>query len=61
VIGDGYAVCIAAQVGEDLLWSREWALGVDDPRLFEQGITKSGEVFAKAVVGVEVDVSPSMT
>ena len=30
-VGDGDAVGIAAEIGQHLLWSAEWRLGVDDP------------------------------
>ena len=30
-VGDGNAVCIAREVGQDLRWTGEGSLGIDDP------------------------------
>ena len=46
---------VAPEVGEDLLWPREWTLGVDDPVFIEQSVTQGGEVRAEIVVGTEVE------
>ena len=44
MVGDGDAVGVASEVGEDVIGSGEGPLGVDDPRLREQCRAQLGEV-----------------
>ena len=43
VVGDGDAVGIASQIVQDLVWSAEGRLGIDDPVVYEQLINEPAE------------------
>ena len=42
-VGDGDAMSVAAEIGENLSGSAEWLLGVDDPVDAAHGLDKGGE------------------
>jgi hypothetical protein len=45
VVRDAHAVCVPAEILEDLLGSGEWALGVDYPVLSVQRVLQLVEAF----------------
>ena len=45
VIGNRYAMRVASQVMQDMLWATEWLFGVDDPFVAKQGAKESSESF----------------
>ena len=51
VIGDGYAMCVAPEILDDVLRSFEGALGVDDPGLRIEMIEQPCEAHLGAQVG----------
>src|SRR5262249_21330903 len=45
VIGNGYAMCIASQIVQNMFWSAKRRLGVDDPIFLKQGAQECREGF----------------
>ena len=45
LVGDGDAVRVAGEVVEDVIWSTEWRLGINDPVLGEELPEETLEAF----------------
>lgn len=49
MIGDGDAVCVSTEIGDDLFGAAKWRFGVNDPSVPAEAVTK----VLKGVVGIE--------